>query len=100
MSELYTSGRWTVQPGREEEFVAAWSELAQWTAEEIAGSSWARLLQHEDEPNLFVSFGPWENAESIAAWRSSAGFQERVGRIQELLEDFNPGVFTCRAEVG
>ncbi len=76
MSQLYTSGRWTVVPGREEEFVKAWSEMAEW------------------------SFGPWESAEAIAGWRESPGFQARVERIRGMLEGFEPGVFDCRVQVG
>ena len=100
MSQLYTSGRWTVVPGREDEFVKAWSEMAEWTSAEIPGNSWATLLQHREEPNVFVSFGPWESAEAIAAWRESPGFQEHVGRIRGMLEGFEPGVFDCRVQVG
>lgn len=100
MSELYTSGRWTVVPGQEEEFVAAWRELAEWTAAEIPGSAWATLLQDQEKRNRFVSFGPWESADAIAGWRSSPGFQERFGRIRAVLEDFEAGVFDRRANVG
>lgn len=87
-------------PGREEEFVTAWSELAEWTSAEIPGSIWATLLQHRERTNVFVSFGPWESAEAIAAWRESSGFQERVTHLQGMLEDFEPGVFDCRARIG
>ena len=100
MSQLYTSGRWTVFPGQEEAFVAGWSELAEWTSAEVPGSSWARLRQHHEKPNVFLSFGPWESGEAIAAWRDSPGFQERVGRVRGMLEDFEPAVFDCRAEIG
>ena len=100
MRQLYTSGRWTIVTGQEEEFVAAWRELAEWTSAEVPGSSWARLLQHDEKPNVFLSFGPWESAEAIAAWRESPGFQERVGRVRGMLEHFEPGVFQCRVEIG
>jgi heme-degrading monooxygenase HmoA len=100
MSELYTSGRWTVVPGREEDFVKAWKELAEWTSEEIPGSSWATLLQHREERNVFLSFGPWESEEAIAAWRESPGFKDRVSRIRGVLEGFEPGVFDLRVRVG
>jgi heme-degrading monooxygenase HmoA len=100
VSQLYTSGTWTVEPGREEEFVAAWSELAEWTSAEVPGSSWVRLLQHREKPNVFLSVGPLESAEAIAAWRESPGFQERVGHIRGMLENFEAGIFDCRVEIG
>ena len=100
MSQVYISGRWTVVPGREEEFVTARNELAEWTWAEIPGSSWAPLLPHLENPNVFLSFGPCESPEAVAAWRESPGFQERVRRIRELLEGFEPGVFDCRAQIG
>ncbi len=82
MGQLYTAGRWKVVPGSEEEFVKAWKEMAEWTSTEIPGSSWATLVQHHEEPNVFLSFGPWESAEAIAVWRESPGFKDRVGRIR------------------
>jgi quinol monooxygenase YgiN len=100
MSEIYTSGRWTVVAGREDEFVAAWQELAEWTVREIAGSRWATLVQDQEAPNRFLSFGPWASAEAIAHWRASPGFQERVGRLRELLEGFEPATYVVRAQVG
>lgn len=100
MDELYTCGTWIVKPGREDEFVAAWSELAQWTSEHVAGAGWATLVQDEQEPNRFQTFGPWESAEAIEAWRSSDGFQQRVARIRALLDGFEPGTFRRRAGIG
>jgi quinol monooxygenase YgiN len=100
MTQLYTSGKWTALPGREEGFVASRSELAEWTSAEVPGSNWGTLLQDHEKPNVFLSFGPWDTAEAIAAWRASPGFQERVDRIRALPEDFEPGIFGCRAQVG
>jgi heme-degrading monooxygenase HmoA len=90
MGQLYTHGRWVVNEGQEAAFQAAWEELAEWTNENISGavSGEARLLQDLDDPRVFVSFGPWESLEAIQAWRADAGFQERVGRIRDLLESF------------
>ena len=86
--------------GRENEFVAAWEELADWTLREIPGARWAKLVQHQERPNVFLSFGPWESADAIDAWRASDGFRERVGRLRELLESFEPGSYALRASVG
>jgi len=98
MERLYTAGIWTVQPGREDDFVDAWEELARWTLDNISGSKWARLLQNRDDETRFVSFGPWESVDAIEQWRASPGFQERVERIQSMLEAFQPGTFELRAE--
>ncbi len=86
---FYTHGTWLVKAGREQDFVRAWEELAGWTALETAASG-ATLLRDRAEPRLFVSFGPWPSLEEIERWRAAPGFAERVGRIQELLESFEP----------
>lgn len=90
MRQPYTHGRWVAKEGREAEFQAAWEELAEWTARNIPGAvgGEARLLQDIENPRLFYSFGPWQSLEAIEAWRASAGFQERVGQVRELLEAF------------
>jgi heme-degrading monooxygenase HmoA len=96
----YTSGIWRVKPGRADEFVAAWTEIAEWTKENVAGADSAILLRDIEDENRFVSFGPWESREAIDAWRELEGFRERVGRIRELLEGFEPFTLESVAEVG
>jgi heme-degrading monooxygenase HmoA len=100
LSQPYTSGTWTVKPGREEEFIAAWQELADWTWREIPGTGWAKLLRDRESPNRFVSFGPWESLEAIESWRGHDGFGERVGPLRELLEAFEPRTLEQVAGVG
>lgn len=100
MPPLYTLGHWTVQTGREDEFVAAWHDLAEWTVANVSGSAWAKLLRDRDDPQRFISFGPWRDEGSVAAWRQHPGFQERVGAIRALVEDFTPHTMTLAAEIG
>lgn len=100
MGQPYTHGVWTVKPGREQEFVAAWAELAEWTADEVPGSGWARLLRDTAAPNQFRSFGPWRDTEAIEAWRALPGFQQRVERIRGLLGGFEPHTLDLVVEVG
>ena len=90
MRQLYTHGRWVVREGQQERFQAAWQELAEWTNANVSGAvgGEARLLQDLDDPRRFYSFGPWDSLEAIEAWRASDGFQQRVGRVRELLESF------------
>jgi heme-degrading monooxygenase HmoA len=100
MAEPYTHAVWTVKPGSEQEFVNAWTELARWTEQEVPGSGWAKLLRDRDAPNRFFSFGPWESLDAIEGWRSLPGWQERVGRLRELLDGFEPHTLELAAEVG
>lgn len=88
MAELHTHGRWVVKDGREDEFIRLWQEFADWTVAEVEGARWAVLLQDQQNPRLFSSFGPWESSEAIDNWRGSDGFTERVRRIGEMLESF------------
>jgi heme-degrading monooxygenase HmoA len=97
---IYTSGDWLVKPGREEEFIEAWHELAEWTAAEIAPGARAMLLHDRDEPALFRSFGPWDSDPQVAAWRQSEGFAARIGRIRELLDRFEAHTLDVVADVG
>ena len=78
-----------MKPGLEDEFVRRWEDLVHWSA--LQGlTSRAKLLRDIDEPSRFVSFGPWESMESVRRWRAAPGFHERVARLQEVLDDFEP----------
>ncbi|MCX6362800.1 MAG: antibiotic biosynthesis monooxygenase [Actinobacteria bacterium] len=99
MPQTYSYGVWIVKPGREEDFVAGWRELAEWTAANAPGAGIARLLQDEQQPSRFISIGPWDDKRAIAASRSQLGFQERVGKLREMLETYTPANLGLRAEV-
>ena len=99
MSEPYDYGIWIVKPGLEEEFVAGWREMAEWTAANAPGAGIGRLFQDEDQPSRFISIGPWDDDDAIAAWRSKLGFQERVGKLRDMLETFTPATLELRVEV-
>jgi len=100
MAQPYTLGNWVAKPGREEEFVAAWRELADWTMKEVGGSPSAKLLRDVANPRRFVSFGPWDSLEAIDAWRALPGFRERVLGIRELLESFEPITMELVTKIG
>lgn len=100
VAQLYTLGEWTAKAGRQNEFVAAWREFAEWTAANVPGATWAKLLQDRHAPERFISFGPWQNEEAVSEWRQRPGFQERVAKIQVLVEAFSPYTMDVAAEVG
>ena len=95
---VYTLGIWKVQAGRENDFVRAWSEMANNTKADFTESV-ATLLQDMDEPRTFISFGPWESLEQIEQWRSSDTFKNGVGSIRSLLDDFAPHTMQIAARI-
>ena len=86
---VYTLGVWTVRPGAEDDFVAAWRDMAGSTAADFPSAT-AVLLRDRDRPNLFISYGPWQSLAEIESWRGSATFRDGVARIRTSLETFEP----------
>lgn len=84
--------------GREDDFVRAWQELADRTKSDFPAEV-ATLLRDRDQPNVFISFGPWESLEQIEQWRDSETFKQGVGKVRELLDDFAPHTMDLAAGV-
>jgi heme-degrading monooxygenase HmoA len=85
----YTHTTWQVKLGREDEFVERWREWAEWSHQQGLDAP-ALLLRDLDTPQTFVSFGPWESVTAVRSWRARPGYQERVARMLEVLEHFEP----------
>ena len=100
MGQPYTMGTWVTQPEKEDAFVAAWREFADWTSREVGGATSALLLRDVAEPRRFVSIGPWESLEAVEAWRANLGFAERVTKVRAFLERFEPITLELVAQVG
>lgn len=89
MDGTYTLTLWQVKPGMEEEFVRCWDEWVDWSHRQ-GFTARAELLRDHERPGAFVSFGPWESVEAVRNWRSLEGYQERVVRMHQLVESFEP----------
>jgi heme-degrading monooxygenase HmoA len=89
MGGPFTHTTWQVKPGQEEEFVRRWLDWVEWSHRHGLRAH-ARLLRDLENPSTFVSFGPWETITAVRAWRGEAGYHERVARLQELVERFEP----------
>jgi heme-degrading monooxygenase HmoA len=89
MYEIFTAGRFDVEPANEEAFVEAWSEFAAW-ASERPGAGTLRLFRDVRNAGRFVSFGQWDDADAIRGWKSSPEFKERIGRVVRLTAEFEP----------
>jgi heme-degrading monooxygenase HmoA len=98
MGPPFTHTTWQVKAGQEEEFVARWREWAEWSHRQGLRAH-ARLLRDVENPGTFVSFGPWETIAAVRTWRHEAGYHERVARLQELVERFEPRTLEQVAEI-
>ena len=89
METHYTHTTWRVKRGQKEEFVRRWAEWARWSHRQGLDAP-ALLLRDIDSPDTFVSFGPWQSAGAVRNWRALAGYQERVARLREVVDGFEP----------
>jgi heme-degrading monooxygenase HmoA len=92
MGETYSHTTWRVKPGCEVEFVRRWQEWVEWSERQGLGAH-ARLLQDVEHPGTYVSFGPWVSVDAVRSWRSLAGYHERVARLGEVVDSFEPHTF-------
>jgi heme-degrading monooxygenase HmoA len=89
MSEFITSGAWRPKPGEEDAFIAAWGEFAAW-ASGMEGAGTLRLMRDLGDPSQFLSTGIWGTIEQVHAWKASAEFRPRMGRVQQYVAQFTP----------
>ncbi len=86
---IWTHARWTVKPGREEDFLHALRAVADEAAvvgAQPLNAGGVRLLRDRAQPNVFLTFGSWESVER--AERFSEFVSPRLGPVQELLDEF------------
>jgi quinol monooxygenase YgiN len=99
MTEVWTLARWTAVPGKEDDFVAAWRAFAEQTRVDFP-TAWGTLLRDQEHPNVFFSFGPWSDLETVGRWRGSEGFKQGVARMRQFLESFEPYTLDPVAKIG
>jgi heme-degrading monooxygenase HmoA len=97
---IYAAGVWSVRPGNEQAFIEAWKEFSAWTALHQKGSGYGNLLQDLENPSRFISFGPWDNLESVRAWRQQPEFRKAIARFMDLCDEVTPGTFRLVAGEG
>jgi heme-degrading monooxygenase HmoA len=98
MAEHYASGSWQVTNGKEDEFMARWTEFLQWTRETQPGLMSARLTRRADDPSHFLSFSQWKDEASLATWKQSQDFQQRLGACRSLCTEFDSGDYDSVVE--
>jgi heme-degrading monooxygenase HmoA len=85
----YTHTTWQVKEGQEDEFVRRWSDWVTWSRDQ-GSTAPALLLRDTESARTFISFGPWESMGAVRNWRSLPGYQERVARLSEVIDGFEP----------
>jgi hypothetical protein len=89
----YTLTRWRVKPGNEEDFVAAWQELAAYFSSLPQPPGQGILLQCIDASDLFYSFGPWLDLNAVRSMRADPGAQAAFDRLAHLCDETSPGAY-------
>jgi len=89
MYEIFTFGRFEVPQENEQAFIEAWSEFAAW-ASSRSGARTLRIARDVRNPGRFVSFGRWDDADAVQAWKSSDEFKQRLGRLVKQSSEFEP----------
>jgi heme-degrading monooxygenase HmoA len=90
----FTSGKWLVRAGSEEEFIERWTALTEWSLNDAAGAQFFYLIQDSRDPRRFLSFGAWDALDSVQAWRQQPQFSELLGACRELCEEFEAHDYT------
>jgi heme-degrading monooxygenase HmoA len=88
-STWWSSGDWHVAEGMTEEFLKRWREFLEWTRAAHDGFGTARLVRDTADPNHFLSFASWRDAEALEGWRGSDEFAERFGRVRVLCDEMD-----------
>ena len=85
----WTLDSWFIHAGREEEFLAAWTDLMQWTMQEVPGQVGSVPLYHDfQQGHRFFCPIAWESVEAIAAWRANQGYQNHIEHIEQLCAEW------------
>jgi heme-degrading monooxygenase HmoA len=89
VSEICTTGRWKPGAGKEEAFVEAWAGFSAW-ASGRPGVGTLFLTRDLRDADVFVSFGRWETIDAVRAWKSAPDFRERLARVLQHVDEFEP----------
>ncbi|MFD0365845.1 antibiotic biosynthesis monooxygenase family protein [Nocardia sp. GCM10030253] len=97
--ETYASGNWVVAAGRENEFVASWTEFLDWTKNNAPGFVSASLIHDVADPRHFVSFALWSSPAARSAWQQHEGFASRVGACRAMCDEASGSSYHLAARV-
>ena len=65
----------------------------------MPGSRVFRLVRDLDQPQRYMSLAPWDTFEAQEAWNSLPAFPERIGRVRQHCENFEPSTLELVTQV-
>lgn len=89
-NQRFSVGIWLVEPGKENEFVATFSDFAKWVFSRSLGAGEVYLLQDIQQSNRFITCGPWENLQKIEEWRKLPEFKDFFAKAKGMCIDVTP----------
>jgi heme-degrading monooxygenase HmoA len=89
VTEIYTTGKWKPNAGKEEAFVEAWADFAAW-ASTMSGAGTLRLTRDVRDAEVFLSFGAWESIDAVRTWKEAPEFRERLAHVLQHVDEFEP----------
>lgn len=90
--QMYRSGRWTIKPGRIDEFISAWQTSVDWLIEhhKRGWSGEAVLLQDIENSHKFISFAWTTNPQQTEELLAGVEFQSFMTDIKVFCDEIEP----------
>jgi heme-degrading monooxygenase HmoA len=97
-NQPYSAGNWTVKAGSEKEFIEAWTAFTRWSSDNVPGSESFVLIQDQENPQHFLSFGAWRDEDSMRVWRQRPEFQQLFDRCYKLCDEMSASSYTLSSQ--
>jgi len=90
---FYTLSLWKIKDGNRDEFLYVWKN--EFVSEYLRFNPYssATLIQSLENPNVYYSFSPWANLETLQSARSDEKVRAIISKLVELCIEAKPGSF-------
>jgi quinol monooxygenase YgiN len=89
-NQRFSLGIWLVKPGKENDFIAIFSDFAKWVFDHNIGAGEVYLLQDIQQPRRLITCGPWDSIQRIEEWRQLPEFKEFFTKAKEMCDEVTP----------
>jgi len=87
-----------VKPGREQDFLERYEQLAKRVAEGLDGHLLHQLCQHTDEPDRWLVASVWETLDASQEWERSEEHRALTMPLRECWDDAQRAGYEVRVE--